>query len=743
MSDEKEKKPKKKKYRKAPRFFKRTITEERLEKKYIKFLQQNEDKDYLRSCYTAEGDKLKLRKDFTRKDRRFLKWIKKDIRKNRKWSVKVLPLALSGIVVGAIIVFFAIFANPLLQKAMETGLEAIFEARVNADHFRISVLNFEIGMNGLTIADRDSPMKNLIQFSKMRIKLKPEAVLRGKVYIEEIRADSIRFGTARTVSGALPDKPAKVEKPKEEISVPPLVDLQNFDPMALLNQEYDKLTTPKLYGEVMDAYETAAAKWKGEQEAAMARVAELQSRAEPLLKINVNDYKTLDLETVEKIRKTINDVNAMVSSVQAAQADVNRMVSGVQEDINKAIALEQNAKNALTTDFDHLRSYLDLGSGAAMEVLEPIVMGLLTDSAMTYIGYGQRALEILEKVKALQAKLPKSSPKPPEPKKVVFKGRDVIFPTRQYPKFFLGILATDVLTPAAWHWGFDLRGVSSDPDLSGTPTSLALSLAEAGDGLKRSGSFNGRADFRSNATERFNAAVSGGGFPVDVGIGKAGIGGFAGGASFNVNVAGNTSGSFSAGGDISLAQAKLLNPANTFAQAADEAIRQVGAVNLGILYEHVVSGKDHFTLTTNFTDIFKNALSRIVAQYRKQAEDALEKALREKFAQYVDSKYVGKDELDLIFKAVRGDKSAVDDLKGLLDKKKNELEDKVKQAGQQVIDDVKEQIQEAAQDLKQQGQEAAQQAAQDLMQGNVPSVPNINLPSAPSLPSLPSNPLKR
>ena len=737
MSDEKEKKPKKIKYRKAPRFFKRTITEERLEKKYLKFLQQNEDKEYLRSCYVADGDKLKLRKDFTRKDRRFLKWIKQDVKKNRKWSVKALPLALSGIIIGAIVIFFAIFANPLLQKAMETGLEAIFEARVNADHFRINPLKFEIGMNGLTIADRDHPMKNLIQFSTMRIKLKPEAVLRGKIYIEEIRADSIRFGTDRTVSGTLPEKPPKEEKPREPINFPALVDLKNFDPMALLNQEYDKLQTPKLYDQAREAYETAAARWKGEEESAKARIADLQAKADPLLKINVNDYKTLDTETIKKIQTTIADVNALVTTVQAAQDDVNRMVAGVQTDINTASSLEQNARNAFTDDFNHLRSYLDLGSGAAQDLVEPIIKSILTDTAETYLGYGERALEILEKVKALQAKLPKSAPKPPEPKEVKYKGRDVVFPTRQYPKFFLGTLATDVLTPSDWHWGFDLRGVSSDPDVSDVPTTLALSLTEAtasggtGDSLKRSAAFNGKADFRSNAGELFNAELSGAGFPVDISadLSQAGIGGVSGGASFALNAAGDSSGGFSGGGNISLVQAKLTNPTNTFAQAADEAIRQVKSVDLGIAYEHVVSGQDRFSVTTNFIDILKDALGKIVSQYRKQAEDALEKALRDKIAQYVDGNLVGKEDLDTIFSVVRGDKGAMDELKNTLDKKKTELEDKVKQQAQQAVDD-----------LKQQAQQQGQQAVQDILQGQVPQAPS--LPSMPSIPSLP-NPFNR
>ena len=715
---EKEQTEKAPRIKKVPGFYKKTLTEKILEKKYLKFIEQPGDKTFIRSCYAADGEELKLRQDLDEKEVKRLKFLKKDIKKNRKFVVNLLPLGLAAAFAAAAVIFFTIFANPILQKLLETGLETIFEARVNADGFKVSILKFEIGMNGLTIADRDSPMKNLIQFSTMRIKLLPAAILRGKVYIEEIRADSIRFGTERKVSGTLPGWSPKEKQPKEELSIPPLVDLQNFDPMALLNQEYDKLQTPKLYDQSIQAYETAVARWMGEQEAAKARIEELRARAEPLLKINVNDYRTLNMETIEQIRTVINDVNAMVSSVQAAQNDVNRMVSGVQDDINTARALEQNARNSITADFNHLRSYLDLGSGAALEVLEPIIGSLLTDAAETYIAYGARALEALGKLKAMQAQLPKSSPRPVVEK---FKGRDVLFPTRQYPKFFMGILASDVLTPKNWHWGFDLRGISSDPDVSGVPSTLALTLAESGDGLQRSGAFKGQADFRSGAAERFNAELSGGGFPVDIsaGLSKAGIGGFSGGASFKVNASGNTDGGFTAGGDVSLAQARLTNPSNTFAQAAADAISNVRSVDLGIKYEHVVSGRDRFSVTTNFADILKDALTRIVNQYRKRAEDALEKALREKIAQYIDGKFVSKEELDAVFRLIRGDKSAMDDLKGALDKKRNELENKIKAAGEEAVESAKE-------ELKEQGQ----QAIKDVLQGQTPS---FSVPSIPGL----------
>ena len=700
--------------KKIPGFYKKKLTEKELKKKYLNYIEQSNDKTFIKSCYTDDGEIFRIREDLSDEEIKRLDHLISAIKKNKKFAVKLLPLTIAAALVAGFVFFFTVLANPLLQRGFEAGLEAIFEARVNASRFRLSLLRFEVAMDSLTIADRDQPMRNLIQFSQMRVKLKPAAVLRGRVYIEEIRADNIRFGTERTVSGTIPGKPPRERAHREPLTIPPLVDLGNFDPMALLEQEYDKLETPRLYTAAWEAYDAAAAKWTGEQEAVMARVADLQSHAEPLLRINVNDFRTMDAATINQIRAIIDDINAMTNSVQAAQNDVNRIVTEVQADIDTARSLEQSARNAFAADFNRLRSFLDPGSGAIMEILESVILNILTDSAMTYLAYGERALEILEKVQELQKRLPKSSPRPERERG--FQGRDVIFPTRQYPRFFMGTLATDVLTPSAWRWDFDLRGVSSDPDASGVPTTLALSLAETGDGLQRYGAFDGMADFRSNAHERFNTVFSGGGFPVDLSanLRQVGIGGFSGGAAFRLNLAGNTDKSFLLGADVSLAQASLTNPANTFAQAANEAIRHVSSVDLGLTYEHVRAGSDRFSINTNFGEILKDAMQRIVAQYIRRAEAELERVFRERIALYIDERFVSREDLDLIFRALRREQGATDELKNTLDNKRAELETRIRSAAEAAAA-------QAADEARQQGQ----QAIQDALHGRPPSAPAL------------------
>ena len=698
--------------KKAPGFYKKSISKENLEKKYLRFIEHKKDKELIVSAYAynKEEELYKVREDLEKDDVKKLKLLKKDIKKNRKGPVNFPLLFIVGAIVAGLIFFFTVLINPILGRALETGLEAIFEAKVNVHNFRLSLIRFEVGMSGLEIADRDSPMQNLIQFDRMAIRLRPAAVLRGKVYIEEIRADAIRFATPRRTSGALPGRPAQQRPEREKQDIPPLVDLSNFDPMALLNQEYDKLQTPKLYGEAISAYNDASARWQSQMQASQRRVADLRERSTNILNINMNDYRTLDPQTIELLRTNISDANALINSAQEAGNEITSMVNAVQEDLNTAMQLEQNARDAFAGDMAYLRSFLDLSGGPALDILESIIWDILTDSAHEYLVYAQRAVEIMEKVNELQARLPKSS-KPEKVPYEKFKGRDVIFPVVQYPRFFLALMSSDVYTPNEWHWDFDLRGVSSDPDLSNIPISLRLSMDETA-GINRSAAFNGMADLRTNARELFNMDVSGRGFPISLGsIEQAGIGGFAGNTAFELDVSGFALDGFIGNGSISIHNSRIMNPGNTLIQAVDSALERVNSLDIGLGFERT-SAANSFSISTNIGDIILQALRDMAAVYLRRAEQELERFLRERISSFIDDSLLGREELDAIFLAVRGDRAAMDQLNTSLVNKRNEFEQRLRSAGES----------------------AARDALSDRLSGDTPALPSLPGGTTPSLP---------
>ena len=711
---------------------KKIIKEKTFNQRYLKHIEKPGDKDWLKSQFELRDEKYYLRDGLDKKDKKRLKRLFAVADRNSKGPIKIFPLALTGIVVGGMVIFFTVFANPLLEAAMEAGLEAAFEAKSDVNRLRLSLFKFSIAIDSITVANRDEPMTNLFEMGKMRIKLKPEAVLRGKVYIEEIRADSIQFGTPRTVSGALPSKPPKVKKEKAKSDTPPLVDLQNFDAKGLLDREFDQLRAPKLYDETIQFYNGSKEKWQNNVDLAKTKTEGLKASSQTFLNLNAGSFKvdTSDKESIAKtisdINKTISDINAMVNDVQTTANDAANMVRDIENDINTARKLEQNARTAITDDINHLKSYIDLSSGAAMAALEPSIREVLSDTAEKYVDYGLRALEIFQKIQAEQAAKPKTekskTEKPKKEPKVVFKGRDVVFPTRAYPAFYLGILASD-FTIQPWNWAFDLRDVSTDPDLTNKPVSLKLGMTEQS-GNQRKIAFDGSGDFRTKATNRFTTKLTGNGFPINfaknAALANAGINGFNSGAAFSVNFTGRADGGISGGGDIQFSNAKLLNPEGTIAEALDEAIREAKNIDLGIQYTHQVDAKDEFKITTNIADLLAAALKRIVNAYMKKAMDKIERLLRAKIEQYIDGRFLAKEDLDALSKLARGDKAALDTLKNSLNNKKAELEKQAKGF--------------AEQQLKAEAAKQGQQAIEDLKKGQTPSLQAPSLPGGLKMP---------
>jgi uncharacterized protein (TIGR03545 family) len=705
--------------KKVPGMFRKPYPEKRFNKKLLKFIEQPEDKKFLVSVFdlndgvytlkealakpldkeAGDGEKKARNKTVKR-----LTALAKAIKQNRQGVVKLLPLTAFAVLAAGLVIFFSFLMDPVLEGLLERGLENVFEARCDVNRFHLGLFRFRIGIESVTVANRDEPMKNLFETGKLEIRLRPQAVLRGKIYIEELRADSLRFGTPRTVSGAMPEFAARKAAQREKPPTPPLVDLSNFDAMGLLNREYDKLASPKAFQSALTAYDEAKTRWEDQYTRTNAQVAELRNAVQPVLNINVNNIKS-----PEEAAKIVSDINALVSSVESTRNEVETIVDGIGGDITTAQNLERTAREALQGDIDHLKSYLDLGSGGALKALEPSIREILSDEVEQYLAYGQRALEAFEKIKALQARIPKSEPKQ---KKQVFRGRNVAFPTQAYPAFYLGEMASD-FTLGDWNWGFDLRSVSSDPDLTGRPTELTLALAEQ-ESYGRTARFDGSADFRSNAQQYFSAAVTGNNFPLDLrgDLSAAGIGGFSGVIGFDANLSGGRGGAAAGGGGVDITEPRLIDPEGTVAEVIAEVLTDQNDINLAVQFEHNPGGDDSFSVTTNIGDLIAAALKRAAERYIRQAEAAIEKALREKLSAYLDEKWVSREDLDSIFAAVKGDKAAVDRLKTSLEEKKNEAERKIRGAAEEAV-------KKAEDDAKRKAEEAAGKALQNVVPGGI------------------------
>jgi len=661
-----------------PPLFRKSIAENEFEKKFLHYIELPKDKELLRSSFILQDGFYRLNDGLDAMALRKLRVLAKAIKSNRGF-VKIGPLVLSTVFAACLVVFGLIFMNPLLEGAIESGLSAAFEARVEVTGLRFDPFRMRIGMAAIKVADRDKPMTNLFETGSAELRLNPSAILRGKVYIEEASVASVLFGTARAFSGALPGyqqkiKPMKASKPAGA----PLVDLKNFSAQSLLEREKAKLKSNQAYDDAAAAYTEAATRWSAQRESARKSVADLKATSAAVLSINAKG-----LESVQAVSTALQDVRAAISSVKAVGQQTGDVVKGIQTDVDKAASLEKLARSAAADDLKRLKSYIDPRSGAAMEAIEPSLREILSDSAERYLDYGARALEIA-------AKLKKGGTKDrPAPRPVSTRGRDIRYPASEYPAFWLGLFGADFSVDGA-RWQITLKELSSDPNLVPEPVTLAVSVSTATHEVV----FHGVADLRDAARDLFVIDLTGKGLPVDLGssLKDVGVGGFTGTAACSLHGSGNASGSVSAKSDIHIADGRLFEPSGTIAQAIAQATESVGSIDVGVAYEQVGSGSPRFAITTNLDSLVGAALAATADRYARKAEAELDAAFRNYTGTELEGKLGAKDGAKdgatTLLSAAKGDKTAVDSLGASLDAKKVELENRASALAKDAAADV-------------------------------------------------------
>jgi uncharacterized protein (TIGR03545 family) len=696
--------------KKAPGVFRKPIKQKKFEKKYLKYIEHPGDKKFFAECFTLKDEKYHLKDDMDEKNIKKLKSLVKVIKTNRKGSVKIIPIALAAILIGGFIFFVTVLMNPLLEKATESGLETIFEAKSDVYGFKVSLTKLQIKFDSLTVANKNSPMKNIVEMGHTEFRMNPRALLFGKVNIEEIRADSFQFDTDRTVSGALPNRevpPPPPPKPKS--NMPPLIDFENFDAQALLERELDKLSTPKAYETAAKAYTDTVTKWKGQINAIKKRTEELQDKVTPVLSIDINE-----MNNVQNITTAIKDIADLVNSVKGAADDATGLVDAIEEDVNTAKNLEQTARNAITNDINHLKSYVDLQGGAAFGALEPSIREILSGQAEQYVSYGMIGLNALEKLKAVSEELPKSEKVEEKPKQADFEGRTVYFPTKQYPRFYIGTIASD-FTLNDWNWGIEITGISSDPDISDEKTSLGFTAKEVRENPIEINTL-ASADFRTASSDLFGVEVAGSGLAFSLGdvLEEAGIGGFKGVSNFLISFDGAKSGDVSGGGNVAITQSQIVDPKGTLAEAIDEALRSTEAVNLDISYDYIKDGEDQFSLDTNLGDLVAEIVRRTAERYVQQALQEIEQVVRDYVTSHLEGTLAEKVDLDEILAIAKGDEAALDRMNNLLEDKKAEFEQRLRNAAEEAVDKA---VDKAVDEAKDQAKDAVRDGLQNLFGG--------------------------
>lgn len=120
-----------------------------------------------------------------------MKWI--------RWS----GLAGFIVVVALIVALWFLALGPLMKMAIEKFGSDALGAQVNVEDISLGLSPLSLTITGVQLADKDTPMENLVSFDRAVATLAPLPLLLGHVIIDDMSLTGVALGTKRASSGAL------------------------------------------------------------------------------------------------------------------------------------------------------------------------------------------------------------------------------------------------------------------------------------------------------------------------------------------------------------------------------------------------------------------------------------------------------------------------------------------------------------------------------------------------------------
>ncbi|WP_416395991.1 TIGR03545 family protein [Allohahella sp. A8] len=264
-------------------------------------------------------------------------------------ALKILGYVLALVVL--LIVLALVFIDVIAKYVIESEGSKQVKAKVEVESVDIRFYPVGATLNGLTVTNPGTPMRNAFQAEFIDANLDLSALLKTKVIVDTANVDGMRFNTARETSGAIPgltpppdEKGPLVEQLKNDFKLPVL---EMPDPKALL--EKADLQTPKLAKAFEQNLQAKKAAWK-------ARIEQLPDQEK------VDAYKAR-LKAVKKNKDPLGFLNAAGDALN------------VKKEVEQDLSQIKSARGDFNTDLEELQAQLkELQKAPAKDVERTMAM---------------------------------------------------------------------------------------------------------------------------------------------------------------------------------------------------------------------------------------------------------------------------------------------------------------------------------------------------------------------------------
>lgn len=615
----------KKKKMKLPRLFRKTYSEKALERKILRRIHIPADQIMVKELFSrTEEGKWVIESEPTEEKRKELKSLTKAIKKNKgivttwKAAIILVPMVL-------ILLFNVLFKNQIAERTAEKSLENLFEAAVDIDELRISILKGNVSFQALSIADKDNPMRNLIEAGPGLVNINTWELAFKRFHIDEISLKGVEWNTARTVNGSLTGSESKLTTNKDEPkkddtkAISPLMDLAgDVDYLSLLENRKEDLQSLSLIKGTNEQTDSLTEKWSGKLDEKEKDILSLKNQINSFASINTDNLKD-----PAEIRSLINQADSLTKDVKSFKEDILQLNRDFKTDKASVISLAGNLPSAVESDLTYLEESLDFSTGGFQSLAADLAEDFIKSRWNSYYEGGVRAWNLYRKI---------SSNKQKEGKRngTVFlrdTGKTILFPSPDKPTFYLDKLLVNGRDETL-AFEFKLSSISNEPDKIDQPVSLDLSIEEGSLAVKGSGFL----DLRKNSEQIFILNVNGTGIPLELpdGIKGLGINHLSSQASLSGRLSSlRDSGLVISQWDINLENVSIEQSKSSgfLHDALVPVFRKNNSIELTGTIEAGQEGIESIHMDTDFDRILNQSIGYYITDLEKKAFDELETSL--------------------------------------------------------------------------------------------------------------------
>jgi uncharacterized protein (TIGR03545 family) len=383
----------------------------------------------------------------------------------------IVPLA---IVVGLIAAYFSLFFDTHLRRGLEYAATRANGAEVDIGRVKTSVFDASVLIADVQMTDPELPQQNRVQIGEMRFRMLWDALLRGKIMIDEAVIEDVQVATARARAGyVLPPEPEQTDdgpsatdkmlaQLKQEFSGNVVGDLAAIaagtNPSEQLKVTGDELKSGAYLDGLKQAQDEAEQQWR-------ARIDALPKGDDfKALRTRLGKVQTRDFKDVAQVQASIKELQAIRDEFDAMSKPVGEAGGKLNGDMGTLRSSFADLEKVTREDVRNLQARMHLPSLDTATLSRALfgmdVLGKLQQAR----GYMNQAREYIPAKGA-----PKAKPKQ------IHKGHDYAFGRpKAYPAFWLRRAAITSTLPGGKGLSGEILDVATDQSLVGRPLVATL-----------------------------------------------------------------------------------------------------------------------------------------------------------------------------------------------------------------------------------------------------------------------------